>query len=173
MEGIETMGARERLALYPGTFDPPTFGHLDLVQRSFKLCDRVLVGVAEGHHKSTLFTLDERIEMMREACAGMGPVEVAPFRGLLVDFARASGAAVIVRGLRAISDFEYEFQMALMNRKIDAEFEAVFLMPSEQWSYLNSTVVKEIARLGGRIDQFAPPAAVRRMAAKLDRLRED
>ncbi|MFN0150060.1 MAG: pantetheine-phosphate adenylyltransferase [bacterium] len=161
------MATRERLALYPGTFDPITFGHLDLVQRSVKIFDRVLVGVAQGHHKSALFSLEERIEMMRECCAEIPQVEVAGFSGLLVDFARETGAAVIVRGLRAISDFEYEFQMALMNRKIDANCEVVFLMPSEQWSYLNSSVVKEIARLGGRIDQFAPASVVKRVREKL------
>ena len=161
------MAAQGRLALYPGTFDPLTFGHLDLVQRSLRIFDRLLVGVAQGHHKNVLFSMEERIEMLREACAGLGNVEVAGFSGLLVDFARQSGASVIVRGLRAISDFEYEFQMALMNRKIDSNFDLVFLMPSEQWSYLNSSVVKEIARLGGPIDQFAPPPVVRRVAAKL------
>jgi len=162
------MATRERLALYPGTFDPTTYGHLDLVQRSVRIFDRVLVGVAQGHHKSAhMFSLEERIEMMRESCAGIPQVEVAGFSGLLVDFAREAGASVILRGLRAISDFEYEFQMALMNRKVDAHYEAVFLMPSEQWSYLNSTVVKEIARLGGRIDQFAPAPVVRRIREKI------
>jgi pantetheine-phosphate adenylyltransferase len=111
--------------------------------------------------------MEERIEMIREACAGLERVEVRGFADLLVDFARREGAKVMIRGLRAISDFEFEFQMALMNRKIDGEFEVVFLMPSEQWSYLNSTVVKEIARLGGPVDRFAPPSAVRRLADKL------
>ncbi len=161
------MGQRGGLAIYPGSFDPITFGHLDLITRSLRIFDRVIVGVARGHHKETLFTMDERVEMIREACSGMERVEVKGFDGLLVEFAHREGANVMVRGLRAISDFEYEFQMALMNRKIDGEFEAVFLMPSEQWSYLNSTVVKEIARLGGPVDRFAPPAAVRRLAAKM------
>lgn len=160
------MAGRGRLAIYPGSFDPMTFGHLDLVTRSLRIFDRLLVGVAAGHHKETLFTMEERIAMIREACSGLDRVEVKGFSGLLVDFARSEGARVIVRGLRAISDFEYEFQMALMNRKIDGEFEIVFLMPSEQWSYLNSSVVKEIARLGGPIERFAPPAVVRRLAEK-------
>jgi pantetheine-phosphate adenylyltransferase len=160
--------SRERgaLAIYPGSFDPVTFGHLDLITRSRRLFDRVIVGVAHGHHKSTLFSMEERIAMLCESCAGIDGVEVKGFADLLVDFARREGARVMVRGLRAISDFEYEFQMALMNRKIDGDFEVVFLMPSEQWSYLNSTVVKEIARLGGPVDRFAPAPAVRGLAEK-------
>jgi pantetheine-phosphate adenylyltransferase len=158
------MGERGRLALYPGTFDPTTFGHLDLVRRSLRLFDRLVVGVAFGHHKQTAFSLDERIDMMRESCADLSGVTVKPFDGLLIDFARQEGANVIVRGLRAISDFEYEFQMALINRKIDPHFEVVFLTPSEQWSYLNASVVKEIARLGGAVDQFAPAPVVKRLA---------
>ncbi len=161
------MGDRSNLALYPGSFDPMTFGHLDLIRRSRRLYDRVLVGVAHGHHKETLFSVEERVAMVREACAGIDGVEVKSFSDLLVHFARREGARVIVRGLRVISDFEYEFQMALTNRKIDPEFEVVFLMPSEQWSYLNSTVVKEIARLGGSVDQFVPPVIARRLAEKL------
>ena len=137
------------------------------IERGLSVFDEVRIAILVNPEKSPLFSVEERVELIREAYRGEKRVNVDTFSGLLVEYARKVNASVIVRGLRAISDFEYEFQMALMNRKIDSNFDLVFLMPSEQWSYLNSSVVKEIARLGGPIDQFAPPPVVRRVAAKL------
>jgi len=143
-------------AIFPGTFDPVTNGHLDLIRRGLGLFDRVVVGVAKRDEKNPLFTHDERMEMMRRATQPLGGVEVREFTGLLVHFANQIGISTIIRGIRAVSDFEYEFQMALMNRRLDGAVETVFLMPSEQYTYLNSTVVKEIARLGGRVSGLVP-----------------
>ena len=156
-----------RTAIFPGTFDPVTHGHLDLMQRALKLFDRLIVGVAPREEKGVLFTLEERLAMLRAITRSLGRVEVMPFDGLLVEFARRQKAAAVVRGLRAVSDFEYEFQMALMNRKLRPQIETVFLMPSEHYTYLNSTVVKEIARLGGNVETLVPPLVARRLAARL------
>jgi pantetheine-phosphate adenylyltransferase len=146
-----------RIGLYAGTFDPVTNGHLDILRRSLDLFDRVVVGVAESTPKNTFFPLQERVDMLREAAEDVAEVRVEPFSGLLVDFARSMEAAAVIRGLRAISDFEYEFQMALMNRRLDRDLETVFLMPSEEHVFLNSTLVREIARTGGDVSQFVPP----------------
>lgn len=154
-----------RLGLYAGTFDPVTNGHMDILRRSLTIFERVIVAVAESTPKDTVFSLDERVNLVRESARGLETVEVRPFSGLLVDFARESEAAAIIRGLRAISDFEYEFQMALMNRRLNREVETVFLMPSEEYTYLNSTIVREIAMTGGDISDFVPDvvaAALRR-----------
>jgi pantetheine-phosphate adenylyltransferase len=145
-----------RIGLYAGTFDPVTNGHMDILSRSLEIFDRVIVAVAESTPKNTSFSLDERVEMLAVAVAGMDRVEVRPFSGLLVEFAIKSGAAAVIRGLRAVSDFEYEFQMALMNRRLESRIETVFLMPSEEFTYLNSSLVKEIASGGGDISQFVP-----------------
>jgi len=144
-------------AIYPGTFDPPTNGHLDLIERSAKLFDVLIVAVGESMEKKPLFTLEERLDMLRELCAQYPNVEVAYFKGLLVNFAKQVGAKVIIRGLRAISDFEYEMQMALMNRKLAPNIETIFLMTSERWSFLSSSLVKEVALLGGCIKDLVPP----------------
>ena len=154
-----------RLGLYAGTFDPVTNGHMDILRRSLTIFEQVIVAVAEATPKDTVFSLEERVDLVRESVTGLEAVEVRPFSGLLVDFARESGAAAIIRGLRAISDFEYEFQMALMNRRLNREVETVFLMPSEEYTYLNSTIVREIASTGGDISDFVPDvvaAALRR-----------
>ncbi|HTP12999.1 MAG TPA: pantetheine-phosphate adenylyltransferase [Bacteroidota bacterium] len=145
------------IAIYPGTFDPITNGHLDIIERAVKMFDKVIVTIARNSSKNPLFSDKERIKMIREAVKEWSQVEVDSFEGLLVDYARKRKASVILRGLRAISDFEYEFQLALTNRKLNDEVETVFLMPSEKYTYLNSTIVREIARLGGDVSDFVPP----------------
>jgi pantetheine-phosphate adenylyltransferase len=156
-----------KTALFPGAFDPVTFGHLDLMERVLKQFDRLIVAVAHREEKGVLFSLEERLDMLREVTKGMGNVEITHFSGLLVDFAAERKADVVIRGLRFISDFEYEFQMALMNRRLSPSYEAVFLMPSEQFACLNSSLVKEIARMGGSVAQFVPPSVEKRLKAKL------
>lgn len=146
-----------RIAIYPGTFDPITNGHLDILDRAVKLFDKVIITIARNPSKSPLFSEEERLDMLREATKSHQNVEVDSFEGLLVDYARSKQAAAIVRGLRAISDFEYELQMALMNRKLDAAVETVFLMPNEKYTYLNSSIVREISRHGGDVSEFVPP----------------
>jgi pantetheine-phosphate adenylyltransferase len=145
-----------RTALYPGTFDPVTNGHLDLVRRTVRLFDKVVVAVGTARDKDPMFTIDERVEMVRKAVEGIPAVHVVSFDGLLVDVVREVGAVAIIRGLRAVSDFEYEFQMALMNRRLAADIEAVFLMPSESYTYLDSTIVKEVVLLGGDVSGLVP-----------------
>jgi len=144
-------------AIYPGTFDPPTNGHLDLIERSAKLFDVLIVAIGEASAKNPLFSLEERLHMLRELCANYPNVEVDHFKGLLVNYAKEKGANLIIRGLRAVSDFEYEMQMALMNRKLAPEIETVFLMTSAKWSFLSSSLVKEIALLGGCVRDLVPP----------------
>ncbi len=143
--------------LYPGTFDPITKGHLDLIKRASRLFDEVVVAVAIGHHKKPLFSLDERTELVKQACVGIDNISVIGFEGLLVDLAKNQQAAGVLRGLRAMSDFEYEFQLANLNRELDPNFEAVFLTPSQQYSFISSTLVREIAKLGGDVHKFVPP----------------
>ncbi len=146
-----------KIAIYPGSFDPITNGHLDVIERAAKLFDSVLVGVAVNGEKEPLFTIDERTAMVRESVAGLANVNVDAFEGLLVNYAREMNAQVLVRGLRAVSDFEFEFQMALMNRRLDAQVETIFLMPKEQYTFISSRVVKEVAALGGEVNSFVPP----------------
>jgi pantetheine-phosphate adenylyltransferase len=146
----------KRKALYPGTFDPVTKGHFDIIQRSLEIFDYVIVGVAHNLRKSPLFSAEERVEMLREVTRPLERIEIAHFDGLVINFARQYGADVILRGLRAVSDFEYELQMALTNRKLANDIETVFLMPNAQYSFLSSSVVKEIARLGGDVACFVP-----------------
>ena len=157
-------------AVFAGTFDPVTNGHLDLMQRALRMFDHLTVAVAERMEKGVIFTQDERVGMIRDAVAKMERISVEPFSGLLVDFARERKIPVLVRGVRFISDFEYEFQMALMNRRLSAEIETVFLLPSETYTYVNASLVKEIARYGGAIDGLVPPNVApilrRRLAAK-------
>lgn len=145
-----------RSAVYPGTFDPITNGHIDLIQRSRSLFDRLVVAIARNPQKVPLFTLEERLDMAREALAGTEGVEIAVFDDLLIHFARARGCRAIIRGLRAVSDFEYELQIALTNRKMDPGIETVFLTPAEQYIYLSSSIVKEIASYRGPVVDFVP-----------------
>ena len=157
----------QRIALFPGTFDPFTNGHLDLTRRAARLFDGVVIAVAESTAKGTLFDADERCEMIRDCVKSMRRVEVVHFSDLVVECARRVGAQVMIRGLRAVSDFEFEFQMALMNRRLARSIEVVFLMPSQQYTYLNSTLVKEIARLGGPIRGLVPRLVEQRLHARL------
>jgi len=152
-----------RKALYPGTFDPITNGHLDLIRRALGVFDRLTVAVGTAREKDPMFTVDERVEFIRDAVRDLDGVDVISFRGLLVDTAKQAGATAIIRGLRAVSDFEYEFQMALMNRRLAGEIETVFLMPSESYTYLDSTIVKEVAILGGNLEGLVPPAVEREL----------
>jgi len=154
-------------AIFPGTFDPVTVGHVDIVRRSLKIFDEVVVAVATHHSKRELFSVGERVEMMREVTATLPGVRVVEFSGLLIQFAKQMGIQTVIRGLRVFSDFEYEFQMALMNRKLSETLETIFLMPSEENVCLNSTVVKEIARLGGPIDALVEPTVAERLQARL------
>jgi pantetheine-phosphate adenylyltransferase len=156
----------ERVALYPGSFDPPTNGHLDILSRARRLADRVIVAILENDAKTPLFSVAERIEMIREIAAGDPAIDVRSFQGLLVDFARESGASLIVRGLRAISDYEYELQMALMNRRLAPAVETVFLMAKEEYSYVSSRLVKEVARLSGDVTGLLPETVRRRLVAR-------
>jgi pantetheine-phosphate adenylyltransferase len=147
---------RRVIAVYPGSFDPITNGHLDLVERAARLCDRLIVAVLRNEEKQPLFTVEERMEMLHETVRGYPNVEVDSFDGLLVDYARRRGAAVLVRGIRAISDYEYELQMALMNRRLCPDVETIFLMSGEAYSFLSSRIVKEVIRLGGDISGLVP-----------------
>ena len=158
----------ERVAVCPGSFDPITRGHEDIIRRSFRMADRVIVAVAYSatQPKSGMFPVDERVEMIRETFADTPAVEAVSFQGLLVDFARAQGADLIVRGLRAVSDFEYEFQMALMNRRLWEGMETVFLAPDLEHSYLSSSLVRQIASLGGDVSPFVPANVLRRLNAR-------
>ena len=162
------MSANPRIAAYPGTFDPLTNGHIDLVQRAAPLFDRLIVSIAENPIKGPSFTLDERIALAREALDGVPRVEVVGYRTLLADFVREIDAGVILRGLRAVSDFEYEFQLASMNRHLIPEVETLFLTPAEQWSFLSSSLVREIARFGGDISGFVHPAVSAALKRKFD-----
>ena len=156
-----------RRAIYPGSFDPVTNGHLDVIDRARKLFDEVIVAVAHNDQKQPLFTLEERLALLQETIGAMDNVEIAPLDGLLVDFAVARAATAVIRGLRAVSDFEFEFQMALMNRKLEAAVETIFLMPKEEYTYLSSRIVKEIARLGGNVAEFLPAPVAAALRAKL------
>ncbi|HWA86547.1 MAG TPA: pantetheine-phosphate adenylyltransferase [Opitutus sp.] len=146
-----------RHCIYPGTFDPITYGHLDVLARAAKLFDRVTVAIADHSAKAPLFTIDQRVEMVRPNVTKFPNVVVTSFTGLLVDFAVAQGAIALIRGLRALSDFEFEFNMALMNRHLNERIETIFVMPNEQFSYTSSTLVKQVAVLGGDVAHFVPP----------------
>lgn len=155
-----------RRAIYPGSFDPLTNGHLDVIARACRLFDEVIVAVATNESKQALFTLEERVALLGTSTARMGNVQLTRFDGLLVEFARRHDASAIIRGLRAVSDFEYEFQMALMNRKLEPSVETIFLMPREEYTYLSSRLVKEIARLGGDVRSFVPPSIAEALQSK-------
>jgi pantetheine-phosphate adenylyltransferase len=154
------------MAVYPGTFDPFTYGHIDLVRRCLRLFPRLVVAVANNPHKTPLFTLEERVAIVTEATADMPGVEVDTFSDLTVDYVRRKGAQVILRGVRAVSDFEFEFAMALMNRKMHEEIETLFLMPNEAYTYISSRLVKEVALLGGSVDELVPPLAAKLLRAR-------
>jgi pantetheine-phosphate adenylyltransferase len=154
------------LAVFPGSFDPVTNGHLDIVDRGLAVFDRVRMAILLNPEKKPLFTVEERVAIIREAYRGKGRVEVDTFSGLLVDYARKVGASVIIRGIRAISDFEYEFQMALMNRRLDPGIETVFMIPAESYTYVSSRLVKEVFQLGGRVSDLVPPVVERRLREK-------
>ncbi|MXZ79830.1 MAG: pantetheine-phosphate adenylyltransferase [Gammaproteobacteria bacterium] len=147
-----------KTAIYPGTFDPLTSGHSEVIYRACKMFDRVIVAIAHNPEKSPLFSLDERIDLAGQVLAGAEGVDILGFSGLLIDFARDCRAQVIIRGLRAVSDFEYEFQLASMNRKLDCSVETVFLTPSENYTFVSASLVKEIARYGGDVSPFVHPA---------------
>ena len=155
-----------KIAIYPGTFDPVTNGHVDVAKRAAELFDKVIVCVAVNTLKEPLFTGAERVKMIREAVKDIKNIEVEEFQGLLVDYARKKNADAIVRGLRAVSDFEYEFQMALTNRKLCSDVDTVFLMPHENYTYLNSTIVREIARFGGDVTEFVPEHVKKELMTK-------
>lgn len=144
-------------ALTPGTFDPITSGHLDVIARASQLVDEVVVAVADSRKKGPLFTLEERVELVRQATAHLSNVRVEPFKGLLVDFAKELDATVVVKGLRAITDFEYEFQMTAMNYQLSPQLETLFIMSPPQYMYLSSSIVREISKMGGDVEQFVPP----------------
>jgi len=152
--------------IYPGTFDPVTNGHIDVIKRAIDLFDEVIVTVAKNPSKSSLFTVDERLVMLNECLKEFGTVHVDSFDGLIVDHAKEVGAIGIIRGLRAISDFEYEFQMALMNRKLDENLRTIFLMPHEKYTYLNSTIVRNLSQFDGDVSDFVPPIVVKMLEEK-------
>jgi pantetheine-phosphate adenylyltransferase len=156
-----------RTAIYPGTFDPITNGHLDILERALKLFDKVIITIARNSAKNPLFSEEERLAMIHESVKHLKGVEIDCFDGLLVEYGRKKKATAVVRGLRAISDFEYELQMALMNRKLSENLVTVFLMPNEKYTYLNSSIVREIARHRGKIKQFVPPHVLRALEQKL------
>jgi len=155
-----------RIAVYPGSFDPMTNGHLDIVRRAAQMFDRVIVAVAVNEAKAPLFSVDERVRLATEAVKGIRNVSVDEFEGLLVEYARRKRASVVVRGLRAVSDFEFEFQLALMNRKLDSRIETIFLMTKDEYTFISSRLVKEIGELGGRVSGFVPRGVERAMRRK-------
>jgi pantetheine-phosphate adenylyltransferase len=161
--------SRMRRAIYPGSFDPVTNGHLDVIERARKLFDEVVVAVAHNDEKQPLFSLEQRLDLLQKTAGRIENVRIAQFSGLLVEFARAQNAGAVIRGLRAVSDFEFEFQMALMNRKLEGSVETIFLMPKEEYTYLSSRLVKEIARLGGDVSKFVPAAVAKALEKKLSK----
>jgi pantetheine-phosphate adenylyltransferase len=165
---MDAMTSVTRLtAVYPGTFDPMTLGHQDLIARASRLFERLIVAVAVGHHKRTMFSIDERLDMARTLAAAHANVEVHAFGGLLRDFVVGHGAMAVVRGLRAVSDFEYEFQMAGMNRQLMPEVETLFLTPSDQYQHISSTFVREIASLGGDVSKFVAPSVLEKLTQRV------
>jgi pantetheine-phosphate adenylyltransferase len=156
-----------RIAVCPGSFDPPTFGHIDIVERAAGLCDRLIVAIGNNVAKQYLFPAEERVSLVAECCAHIPNVSVQSFQGLLVQFARAHGAQAIVKGLRVISDFEYEFQMAAANRMLDRSIETVFLMTSKEHVYVSSSIVKELAIMGGDVSSLVPPNVEKRLTERL------
>jgi pantetheine-phosphate adenylyltransferase len=160
-------------AIYPGTFDPLTNGHLDLIARGAKIFDHLVVAILRNESKNPLFSVQERVEMITEATKNLENVSVATFDGLLVDFARQQNAKALLRGIRAISDYEYELQMALMNRRLSGELETVFMMPAEKYSYVSSRLIKNVFRLGGSVEGLVPPLVAERLKARVAKEAKD
>ena len=156
-------------ALYPGTFDPPTNGHVDLIQRGAKLFDHLTVAILNNREKNPLFTVEERVEMLKEVTGTLANVSIATFEGLMVEFARKQGASAVLRGIRAISDYEYEFQMALMNRRLAPEIETVFLQPAGRYSFVSSRMLKEVFSFGGDVDGLVPPSVLKRLRGRMSK----
>jgi pantetheine-phosphate adenylyltransferase len=156
-------------ALYPGTFDPPTNGHVDLIQRGSKLFEHLTVAILKNPVKNPLFTVEERVQMLSESTRSLGNVSVATFDGMMVDFARQLGATAVLRGIRAISDYEYEFQMALMNRRLAPEIETVFLQPAGRYSFISSRMLKEVFSFGGDVTGLVPPNVLKRLRGRIEK----
>ena len=157
----------QRIAIYPGSFDPVTNGHIDIAKRGLKLFDRIIIAILLNPGKQSLFTVPERLEMLDESMSGIDNIEFDPFDGLLVDYAQKRDANAVLRGMRAVSDFEYEFQLALMNRKLNREVETVFLMTGLRWIFTSSSIIKEAARFGGDVSDMVPPGVNRRIKTKV------
>jgi len=164
------MNSNQNIAIYPGTFDPITNGHLDIIQRALPLFDRVIITLAVNSNKKPMFSIEERLDMISESIKHLEGAEVVQFSGLVVDFGRKVGAKAVIRGLRAVSDFEYEFQIALMNRKLWNKMDTVFLMPDEKYTYLSSRIVREVAKHGGAIDYFVPKYVNSKLRSKINNL---
>ena len=158
---------KKRVAIYPGTFDPVTNGHIDIIRRALNICDHLVVSVALNPRKNPLFSIEQRVDFIKKGLKGLKKVHVLPFDNLLTDFARANNAAVIIKGLRAVSDFEYELQMGLMNRNLDQSIETLFMIPSQEYSFLSSNFVKEIAKHGGDIHKLVPKIVAEKLS-KID-----
>jgi len=161
------MSKAARMAICPGTFDPITYGHIDLIDRSLKIFDKVVVAVAGNYEKTPLFTLEERVDMIQKSIGRKPRVSVDAFDGLIVDYAHRRKAQALIRGVRMLSDFEYEFQMALTNRKLNDKIETIFLMPNESYAYVTSRLIKEISAMGGDVGSYVPPYVHQRLKAKL------
>ncbi len=159
-----------KIATYPGTFDPITNGHIDIIRRALTIFDKIIVSVSVDSSKTPLFTVEERMDMIKEAVKDIENIQVDSFQGLLVNYAKKINATAIIRGLRAVSDFEYEFQLALMNRRLNEQVETVFLMPNEKFTYLNSSIVREVASLKGDINDFVPKNVKEKLTEKLNLL---
>lgn len=157
----------KKIGVYPGTFDPVTHGHIDIIKRSLKVFDKVIVAVAPNPQKAPLFDVNERVFMIQEATRGLKNLQIEQFEGLLVEFVKRQGGTAVIRGLRAVSDFEYELQIALMNRKLDSEVETVFMMPSQEYTYLTSSIVKAVASYGGEVKDFVPEIVLKKLKEKL------
>ncbi len=157
----------KKIGVYPGTFDPVTYGHIDIIKRSMKVFDKVIVAVAPNPHKAPLFDVQERIFMIQEATRDLKNLQIKEFQGLLVEFVKCQGGTAVIRGLRAVSDFEYELQIALMNRKLDPEVEIVFMMPNQEYTYLTSSIVKTVASYGGEVKDFVPEIVLKKLKQKL------
>ena len=155
---------KKRIAIYPGTFDPVTNGHIDIIRRAQNICDHLIVSVALNSRKNPLFPIEERVDFIIKGLNGLKNIEVLPFDNLLIDFAKENRASVIIKGLRAVSDFEYELQMGLMNRNLDQSIETLFMIPSQEFSFLSSSFVKEIAKHGGDIQKLVPKAVAKKLA---------
>lgn len=166
---LPTTGETRKTVIYPGSFDPVTNGHVDVVRRAARLFERVIVAVANNDSKQPLFTLEERRQLVEQSVRGIPGVETDSFDGLLIDYARTRGAQAVIRGLRAVSDFEFEFQLALINRRLNEQVETIFLMPRETYTFLSSRIVKEICRLGGDVSAFVPRPVLRALLRKFGR----